>query len=423
MRCKQVVLLSDLTLNKSIFSEAVATVGVIFIQVYKDYDDRSLICDQAWGTNSSLSKRTSKNALLEELAKTTHHAAPEVTPDNSDQPVGTEQNAATDGGAAFTGQVQPVYTTRFPVKKEGDEDEEHVYSELPEPQPCLLSPNSASRELDDIMKGLLQLDLEIGESPESSCYSVISGKKQAKGEDSKPPKTTVHSSKTSQEIDDLLGDLSSGMEKMGVKTTVIGDCAACGKCITGKVVTALGVTWHAEHFVCAHCGVELCSRGFFERDGKAYCDTDYHNLFSPRCAYCSGPILQKVLAALNKTWHPEHFFCSECGRVFGDDDSIWAPYRLSVVSFLQDCMSPFLDGCFFELDGRPYCQIHYHARQGTLCGGCQAPILGRCVSAMGRKFHPEHFVCAFCLHQLRQGVFKENNEKPYCTKCHDKLFL
>ncbi|XP_039623681.1 leupaxin [Polypterus senegalus] len=397
------------------------------------------------------------DALLEELAKTTHHAAPEVTPDNSDQPVGTEQNAATDGGAAFTGQVQPVYTTRFPVKKEGDEDEEHVYSELPEPQPCLLSPNSASRELDDIMKGLLQLDLEIGESPESSCYSVISGKKQAKGEDSKPPKTTVHSSKTSQEIDDLLGDLSSGMEKMGVKTTVIGDCAACGKCITGKVVTALGVTWHAEHFVCAHCGVELCSRGFFERDGKAYCDTDYHNLFSPRCAYCSGPILQKVLAALNKTWHPEHFFCSECGRVFGDDgfhekdgkpyckpdfyrlyapkcSGCGEPVRENYLSaaggqwhpdcfVCADCMSPFLDGCFFELDGRPYCQIHYHARQGTLCGGCQAPILGRCVSAMGRKFHPEHFVCAFCLHQLRQGVFKENNEKPYCTKCHDKLFL
>lgn len=26
---------------------------------------------------------------------------------------------------------------------------------------------------------------------------------------------------------------------------------------------------------------------------------------------------QKVLTAMNQTWHPEHFFCSHCGEVFG----------------------------------------------------------------------------------------------------------
>lgn len=36
-------------------------------------------------------------------------------------------------------------------------------------------------------------------------------------------------------IDDLLGGLSSDLEKIGVRTTAKGHCAACNKCIVGKV--------------------------------------------------------------------------------------------------------------------------------------------------------------------------------------------
>lgn len=58
------------------------------------------------------------------------------------------------------------------------------------------------------------------------------------------------------------------------------------------MITALGQVWHVEHFVCAVCKKELSSMGFFERDGQPYCNDDYHKLFSPRCAYCKGPILK-----------------------------------------------------------------------------------------------------------------------------------
>ena len=58
-----------------------------------------------------------------------------------------------------------------------------------------------------------------------------------------------------------------------------------------QVVTALGRTWHPEHFSCAHCQKELGTKNFFERDGQPYCEPDYHHLFSPRCSYCNGPIL------------------------------------------------------------------------------------------------------------------------------------
>jgi len=58
-----------------------------------------------------------------------------------------------------------------------------------------------------------------------------------------------------------------------------------------QVITALAHLWHPEHFVCVHCKESLGTRNFFERDNQPYCERDYHLLFSPRCAFCSGPIL------------------------------------------------------------------------------------------------------------------------------------
>lgn len=30
-------------------------------------------------------------------------------------------------------------------------------------------------------------------------------------------------------------------------------------------------------------------------------------------------VSQKVVTALDKTWHPEHFFCAQCGAFFGPE--------------------------------------------------------------------------------------------------------
>lgn len=89
----------------------------------------------------------------------------------------------------------------------------------------------------------------------------------------------------------VLGNLQANMNRQGISTAQKGCCNACNKPIVGQVITALGRTWHPEHFTCNHCMQELGTRNFFERDGFPYCETDYHNLFSPRCAYCNGAIL------------------------------------------------------------------------------------------------------------------------------------
>ncbi|XP_037366955.2 paxillin isoform X3 [Talpa occidentalis] len=262
--------------------------------------------------------------------------------------------------------------------------------------------------------------------------------------------------KPGSQLDSMLGSLQSDLNKLGVATVAKGVCGACKKPIAGQVVTAMGKTWHPEHFVCTHCQEEIGSRNFFERDGQPYCEKDYHNLFSPRCYYCNGPILDKVVTALDRTWHPEHFFCAQCGAFFGPEGfhekdgkaycrkdyfDMFAPKcggcarailenYISALNTLwhpecfvcRECFTPFINGSFFEHDGQPYCEVHYHERRGSLCSGCQKPITGRCITAMAKKFHPEHFVCAFCLKQLNKGTFKEQNDKPYCQSCFLKLF-
>lgn len=106
--------------------------------------------------------------------------------------------------------------------------------------------------------------------------------------------TTVTQTTTAEkpdQLDSMLGNLQADMSRKGVNTQQKGCCTACEKPIVGQVITALGRTWHPEHFTCNHCNQELGTRNFFERDGNPYCEPDYHNLFSPRCAYCNGPIL------------------------------------------------------------------------------------------------------------------------------------
>ncbi|XP_037672685.1 paxillin isoform X1 [Choloepus didactylus] len=304
-------------------------------------------------------------------------------------------------------------------------------------QQTRISASSATRELDELMASL-------------SDFKFMA---QGKAGNSSPPGGAP---KPGSQLDSMLGSLQSDLNKLGVATVAKGVCGACKKPIAGQVVTAMGKTWHPEHFVCTHCQEEIGSRNFFERDGQPYCEKDYHNLFSPRCYYCNGPILDKVVTALDRTWHPEHFFCAQCGAFFGPEGfhekdgkaycrkdyfDMFAPKcggcarailenYISALNTLwhpecfvcRECFTPFINGSFFEHDGQPYCEVHYHERRGSLCSGCQKPITGRCITAMAKKFHPEHFVCAFCLKQLNKGTFKEQNDKPYCQNCFLKLF-
>ena len=82
----------------------------------------------------------------------------------------------------------------------------------------------------------------------------------------------------------------------------------------------------------------------------------------------------------------------------------------------------FIDGNFFELEGTPYCELHYYIKKQLICSSCQCPIKGKCMTtSSGKRFHPEHFNCSYCSKRLQILDFKEKNGKCYCLDCHRKL--
>ncbi|XP_052220392.1 paxillin-like isoform X1 [Dreissena polymorpha] len=381
------------------------------------------------------------------------------------------------------GQIKPAYNGtqnqhhvgqpggHVQVGQPGGHVQQNTYAEA---QQGVQSTSAATQELDDLMATLSDFKMKDkvagsqvrrSPSPGSEPSYAKPQKSRNLSQSSSNNSSTQGSQITSNlsggsnqggQLESMLGDLQSDLSKQGVNTKTKGLCAACNQPVVGQVITALGKIWHIEHFACAHCHETLGTKNFYERDGVAYCEMDYHSLFAPRCGYCNGPIIDKCVTALNQTWHPEHFFCAQCGRPFGEDGfherdgkafckidffELFAPkcggcnraIKDNYISGLNrhwhpecfacwECHQPFGGGSFFDHEGLPYCETHYHQKRGSLCAACQKPITGRCITAMSKKFHPEHFVCAFCLKQLNKGTFKEQNDRPYCHPCFVKLF-
>ncbi|XP_075969207.1 paxillin isoform X1 [Anticarsia gemmatalis] len=245
--------------------------------------------------------------------------------------------------------------------------------------------SNATKELDDLMASLS--DFKVSGTGGDGGTHVYREKRAWQEHYRSNPRQPESAS-----LEHMLGSLRADMSRQGVQTPQKGCCNACDKPIVGQVITALGRTWHPEHFTCAHCNQELGTRNFFERDGRPYCEPDYHNLFSPRCAYCNGPILDKCVTALEKTWHTEHFFCAQCGQQFGEDG-------------------------FHERDGKPYCRNDYFDMFAPKCGGCNKPIMENYISALNTQWHPDCFVCKDCEKAVKGKSFYAMEGKPVCPKC------
>ena len=56
--------------------------------------------------------------------------------------------------------------------------------------------------------------------------------------------------------------------------------------------------WHESHFTCSECGLRLRDSKVFQKDGLLYCEMDYKKMFVPRCAACSGFILNVGISSL-----------------------------------------------------------------------------------------------------------------------------
>eukprot|EP01086_Lenisia_limosa_P006684 TRINITY_DN2570_c0_g1_i2.p1 TRINITY_DN2570_c0_g1~~TRINITY_DN2570_c0_g1_i2.p1 ORF type:complete len:497 (-),score=47.71 TRINITY_DN2570_c0_g1_i2:31-1521(-) len=110
------------------------------------------------------------------------------------------------------------------------------------------------------------------------------------------------------------------------------------------------------------------------------------------CGGCGQPVIGQSIRACGKVWHPQHFVCGKCHN-------------------------PFPNGQYLEANGVAYCEADYHAQFSSRCAKCDQPIQGKCVNALNRKWHPEHFVCTICNSSLAGTPFVDRGGQPHCKLC------
>ncbi|GBP33864.1 Transforming growth factor beta-1-induced transcript 1 protein [Eumeta japonica] len=150
-----------------------------------------------------------------------------------------------------------------------------------------------------------------------------------------------------------------------------------------RVIQALGVSWHSDHFVCGGCRKQLGGGGFMEQAGRPYCSACYADKFAARCAGCRQPIVDKAVVALDAKWHKDCFTCThfitvqptKLCRCEVNHDSVATTYirhagekkgqgalNLRIASFASNseqqslkCRNPVTDSTFHVLDNKPLC--------------------------------------------------------------------
>lgn len=100
-------------------------------------------------------------------------------------------------------------------------------------------------------------------------------------------------------------------------------CQGCRQPIWGNCLSALGATWHPEHFCCAGCSRPLGDTHFHLHNGAPFHSECYSQLIAPRCAYCGKALMGKYLIDHWGTQycpeHQQHYpSCAFCGRLVPD---------------------------------------------------------------------------------------------------------
>ncbi|KAJ7324633.1 hypothetical protein JRQ81_017653 [Phrynocephalus forsythii] len=69
-------------------------------------------------------------------------------------------------------------------------------------------------------------------------------------------------------------------------------CSVCAKPIMERILRATGKTYHPHCFTCVVCQRSLDGVPFtVDTGGNIYCIEDFHRQFAPRCSVCKEPIM------------------------------------------------------------------------------------------------------------------------------------
>ncbi|XP_032080526.1 actin-binding LIM protein 2 isoform X5 [Thamnophis elegans] len=111
------------------------------------------------------------------------------------------------------------------------------------------------------------------------------------------------------------------------------------------------------------------------------------------CHNCGSPCKGEVLRVQKKYFHIKCFVCKACG-------------------------CDLAQGGFFVRQGDYVCTSDYQRLYGTRCFSCDGFIEGEVVSALGKTYHPNCFVCVLCRQPFPPGDrVTFNGKECVCQKC------
>lgn len=134
---------------------------------------------------------------------------------------------------------------------------------------------------------------------------------------------------------------------------------SCYKCCTpitskSEACQVMGNMYHTSCFSCQSCSRSLKGKPFYKINDSFYCEEDYMYLGylenSQKCYACGHVIVDKILQAIGKSYHPSCFRCVCC----------------------NEC----LDGMPFTIDvkNRVYCMEDFYRKYAPKCFRCKQAI-------------------------------------------------
>ncbi|XP_061519753.1 PDZ and LIM domain protein Zasp isoform X4 [Anopheles gambiae] len=99
---------------------------------------------------------------------------------------------------------------------------------------------------------------------------------------------------------------------------------------------------------------------------------------------------------------------------------IWCPDHF--ICHNANCKRPLADIGFVEEKGDLYCEYCFEEFLAPLCSKCNGRVKGDCLNAIGKQFHPECFKCTYCGKQFGNSPFFLEEGDPYCEKDWNDLF-
>ncbi|XP_069167320.1 uncharacterized protein Zasp52 isoform X29 [Procambarus clarkii] len=117
--------------------------------------------------------------------------------------------------------------------------------------------------------------------------------------------------------------------------------------------------------------------------------------------------------------------CADCTRQIRGPfvsalGKTWCPDHF--VCSTVSCRRALIDMGFVEEQGSLHCEDCYEKYFAPICGKCDKRVKGDCLNAVGKQFHPECFCCAYCGKVFGSGAFYLEDGLPYCEADWNDLF-